>query len=274
MTILQALILGIVEGITEFLPVSSTGHLLLTQRLLGISGSEAADAYAICIQGGAILAVLGLYRGHAIAVLKGVAGRDADGRKLLVNLIVAFLPAALIGFLFNKAIERVLFGLWPVAGAWLVGGLAIFFVARWYKQREHGAGLPLSALGWQSAFIIGLAQTVAMWPGTSRSLMTLLAGLMVGLSVSAAVEFSFLLGVITLGAASGYKLLKSGHVMLEAYGPVVLAIGFVSAWVFAVIAVRWMVAYLRTRDLSVFGYWRVGLSLITVGLLVMKVIEP
>ena len=274
MTYLQALILGIVEGITEFLPVSSTGHLLLTQRILGIHASEAADAFAICIQGGAILAVLGLYRGHAAQAVKGIAGKDAEGRKLVVNLVVAFLPAAIIGFLFNKAIERVLFGMWPVAAAWLVGGMAIFGVASWYKKREQGVGLALAGLPWQSALIIGLAQTLAMWPGTSRSLVTLLAGLMVGLSVSAAVEFSFLLGVLTLGAASGYKLLKSGHVMLEAYGPATLAVGFVSAWIFAVLAVRWMVAYLRTKDLSVFGYWRVSLALLTVALLVGHVIEP
>ncbi len=274
MTYLQALILGIVEGITEFLPVSSTGHLLLTQRILGIPGSEAADAFAICVQGGAILAVLGLYRGHAIQAAKGLIGRDQEGRRLVINLIVAFLPAAVIGLLLNKAIERVLFGLWPVATAWFVGGLAIFAVARWYKRREKGTGLSLAALSWQSAFIIGLAQTLAMWPGTSRSLVTLLAGLTVGLSVTAAVEFSFLLGVLTLGAASGYKLLKSGHVMLEAYGALTLAVGFVSAWVFAVLAVRWMVAYLRTRDLSVFGYWRVSLALVTAALLAGHVIEP
>ncbi len=274
MTYLQALILGIVEGITEFLPVSSTGHLLLTQRILGIQASEAADAFAICIQGGAILAVLGLYRGHAAQAVKGLVGKDVEDRKLVINLVVAFLPAAIIGFLFNKAIERVLFGMWPVATAWLIGGLAIFGVARWYKKREQGVGLALAGLPWQSALIIGLAQTLAMWPGTSRSLVTLLAGLMVGLSVSAAVEFSFLLGVLTLGAASGYKLLKSGHVMLEAYGPVTLAVGFVSAWIFAVLAVRWMVAYLRTKDLSVFGYWRVSLALVTVALLAGHVIEP
>ena len=274
MSFWQALILGIVEGITEFLPVSSTGHLLLTQRLLGIGGSEAADAFAICVQGGAILAVLGLYRGRAIQTLKGLVGRDDEGQKLLVNLVVAFLPAAIIGVLFNKAIERVLFGLWPVATAWFVGGIAILAMSRWYGKREHGAGLAITALPWQSALVIGLAQVVAMWPGTSRSLMTLMAGLALGLSVSAAVEFSFLLGVLTLGAASAYKLLKSGHVMLEAYGPVTLAIGFISAWVFAVLAVRWMVGYLKTRNLSVFGYWRVGLALVTVALLVGKVIEP
>jgi undecaprenyl-diphosphatase len=273
-TLLQALLLGIVEGITEFLPVSSTGHLLFVQRLLGIQSSEAADAFAICIQGGAILAVLGLYRGRAIQTLRGLTGRDPEGLKLGINLVVAFLPAAVIGALFNKAIERVLFGLWPVATAWFIGGVAILAVSRWYQRREQGTGLALTALPWQSALIIGFAQVVAMWPGTSRSLMTLLAGLACGLSISAAVEFSFLLGVLTLGAASAYKLLKSGHVMLEAYGPVTLAIGFIAAWIFAVIAVRWMVTYLRTKDLSVFGYWRIGLAVVTAALLATNVIQP
>ncbi len=164
--------------------------------------------------------------------------------------------------MFNKKIEALLFGLWPVVIAWFVGGVAILLVSRWYRRREHGAGLPLETLRWQSAFVIGLAQVVAMWPGTSRSLMTLLTGLAVGLSVPAALEFSFLLGVVTLGAASGYKALKSGHAMVEAYGVVTLTIGFVVAWIFAVIAVRWMVAYLRTRSLSVFGYWRIGLAVV------------
>src|ERR1700760_1263284 len=109
----QALVLGIVEGLTEFLPVSSTGHLLLTQRLLGIGSSEAADAFAICVQGGAILAVLGLYRKRAGQAAMGLIGRDDEGRRLLINLIIAFLPAAVIGFLFNKKIEALLFGLWP-----------------------------------------------------------------------------------------------------------------------------------------------------------------
>jgi undecaprenyl-diphosphatase len=268
----QSLLLGIIEGLTEFLPVSSTGHLLLTQRLLGIGASEAADAFAICVQGGAIVAVLGLYRRHAVRAVMGLVGRDDEGRKLLVNLIVAFMPAALIGLLFNKTIEALLFGLWPVVIAWLVGGVAILLVSRWYRRREHGTGLPLEALSWQSALVIGLAQVVAMWPGTSRSLMTLLSGLALGLSVSAALEFSFLLGVVTLGAASGYKLLKSGHAMLEAYGAVTLAIGFVVAWLSAVIAVRWMVAYLRTRDLSLFGYWRIGLAVVVAALLLTRVI--
>ena len=268
----QSLILGIVEGLTEFLPVSSTGHLLLTQRLLGISSSEAADAFAIAVQGGAILAVLGLYRRRAVQAVMGLIGRDAEGRKLLVNLVVAFLPAAVIGFLFNKKIEAALFGLWPVVAAWFVGGVAILLVSRWYGQREHGAGQSLEALSWQSALMIGLAQTVAMWPGTSRSLMALLGGMALGLSVPAALEFSFLLGVITLGAASGYKLVKSGHVMLEAYGLPTLGIGFVVAWLSAVIAVRWMVAYLRTRDLSIFGYWRVGLAVVVAALLLTRII--
>jgi undecaprenyl-diphosphatase len=254
MTLLQALILGLIEGITEYLPVSSTGHLLIAQRLLGIPDDAAANAFAIAIQAGAILAVLGIYRARAAQMLRGLVGRDPDGLRLVGLLLIAFLPAAVIGALFNETIERLLFGVKPILLAWVVGGVVILALSRWIERRRTGRAL--LELQWQHALLIGLLQCLAMWPGTSRSLVTILGGLLVGLALPAAVEFAFLLGLITLTAATGYTALKHGHVLLESYGPTVLVAGFVMAWASAAVAVKWMVAWLNRRGLSVFAWWR------------------
>jgi undecaprenyl-diphosphatase len=254
MDLLQALILGLVEGITEYLPVSSTGHLLIAQRLLGIPASEAANSYAIAIQAGAILAVLGIYRQRVGHMLLGLVGKDAAGLQLALRIIVAFLPAALLGALFKDQIEQQLFGVKPVIAAWVIGGIAILLLSRWLKA--HREGRDLSALTWGGAALIGLFQCLAMWPGTSRSLVTILGGLVVGLSLSAAVEFAFLLGVLTLGAATAYTAFKQGSGMIAAYGWPVLLAGFFMAWISAAIAVKWMVAYLNRHGLAVFAWWR------------------
>jgi len=256
----DAAILGLIEGVTEFLPVSSTGHLLVGQRLLGIEASEAANAFVVCIQAGALLAVLALYSGRLRSLLLGVVGRDAGGLRLLGYLMLAFAPAAVAGLLFAKRIEESLFGPWPVVGAWIVGGLAILvFGARipWVRSMQ---GLPLERLDARRAFLIGLAQCLALWPGTSRSLVTIVAAALLGLSVSAAIEFSFLLGALTLGAAAGWTLLHHGHALAGSYAPADLAVGFVAAFVAAVVSVRWMVAWLGKHGLQLFGWWRVLLG--------------
>ena len=264
----QALVLGLVEGLTEYLPVSSTGHLLLAQRLMGIESSTAADAFAISIQGGAILAVLGLYRARVAQMTMGLLGRDQTGRHLLFNLVAAFVPAAVIGLLLEKPIKKYLFGgdawgMWPVVAAWFVGGLAILAVS--FARRRRGAspstGLDLDQLTIRMALIVGFAQCLAMWPGVSRSLITIVGGVLVGLSLPAAVELSFLLGVITLTAATLYDALKHGPEMLATYGAVPLLIGFVSAWISAVLAVKWMVNYLKSHGMEIFGWYRVALAI-------------
>ena len=270
MDLWQALVLGLVEGVTEFLPVSSTGHLLVTQRLLGIAQTGASDAYAICIQAGAIAAVLVLYTRRLRQLAAGLLGRDPEGRRLAVALVLAFLPAAVVGLLFDEPIERLLFGPWPVVAAWFVGGLAILLLAR--RAPRPGRSLALGELTAGGALLIGLAQVLALWPGTSRSLVSILAAGFVGLSLPAAIEFSFLLGLITLGAATGYKLLGHGHDMLAAYGLASLAAGFVAAAVAALLAVRWMVAYLARHDLSLFGWWRLLAAAAVAGLLLARVI--
>ena len=264
----QALILGLVEGITEYLPVSSTGHLLLAQRLLGIPSSTASDAFAISIQGGAILAVLGLYRSRVASMVRGLLGQDETGKRLALNLIAAFIPAAVLGLLLEKIIKKYLFageawGLWPVVAAWFVGGIAILAVSWWRRQKADSprAGLSLDQLTLHMAVIVGVAQCIAMWPGVSRSLITIVGGVLVGLSLPAAVELSFLLGVVTLSAATAKDALDNGAEMLAAYGPVPLAIGFFAAWVSAVLAVRWMVGYLNRHGMEIFGWYRLLLAI-------------
>ena len=274
MSIGQAAILGVVEGVTEYLPVSSTGHLLLAEKIMGIGNAagqspveeertkEALDAYTICIQLGAIIAVLGLYFRRVRQMLAGLMGKDEAGRRMLINVVVGFMPAAVIGLLFNKIIKSYLFGAWPVVAAWFVGGVAILVFSRWHDRgdKTSGRGMALGELTWKMALVIGFAQCIAMWPGVSRSLVTIVAGVLTGMSMAAAVEFSFLLGVVTLGAATAYDALKHGQVMLETFTVSSLAVGLVFAFIAAVISVKWMVAYLNKHGLAIFGYYRVVLA--------------
>jgi len=268
MDLIQAIILGIVEGLTEYLPVSSTGHLLLAQRLMGIPSSDASDAFAICIQAGAILAVLGLYRKRVGQMMFGVLGQDDAGRKLAINILAAFIPAAALGFILEKTIKKYLFagdawGLWPVVGAWFVGGVAILAVSFWRRRRHiQAGGLALDDLTVRMAVIVGVAQCLAMWPGVSRSLITIVGGMMVGLSLPAAVELSFLLGVLTLSAATAYDALRHGEAMLETFGVLPLLAGCLAAWLSAVLAVRWMVGYLNKHGMEIFGWYRVALAIV------------
>ena len=265
----QALILGLVEGLTEYLPVSSTGHLLLAQRLMGIDSSTASDAFAICIQAGAILAVLGIYRQRVAQMVMGAVGRNEAGQRLLINLLSAFVPAAVLGLLLEKPIKKYLvggdeWGLWPVVAAWFAGGMAILVVslARRRRGTSPTTGFDLEHLTVRMALIVGLAQCIAMWPGVSRSLITIVGGVLVGLSLPAAVELSFLLGVITLTAATAYDALKHGPEMLATYGATPLLIGFGAAWLSAVLAVKWMVGYLKSHGMEIFGWYRVALAFV------------
>jgi undecaprenyl-diphosphatase len=287
----QALLLGVIEGITEYLPVSSTGHLLVAQHLMGIGtqGAEAkaaADTFAICIQGGAILAVLGLYRRRLAQMIRGVLGKDPQGLRLAAAIIVGFLPAAVIGLLLNDWIEQKLFGMWPIIFAWVVGGILILVTEWWAKRRPaRGAGRDLLELSWKMALVIGLLQCVAMWPGTSRSLMTIVGGLLVGLSIKAAVEYSFLLGVLTLTAATAKKAVwpvsnvaetydtwfGGTRLMWDYYGPLPLAVGIVAATVSAAIAVKWLVSYLQSHGLALFGWYRIAIGAVVGGLVVAGV---
>jgi undecaprenyl-diphosphatase len=211
--------------------------------------------------------VLGLYRARIAQMLRGLTGADAEGRRLLVHVLVAFVPAAVLGKLFNDPIERVLFGLWPVAAAWMVGGVLLVALPELRKRRAHAATFGLDDLTPQRAALIGLAQCAALWPGTSRSLATIVGAQLLGMELAAAVEFSFLLGLVTLSAAAGYKALKSGGAMVTAIGPRDLVTGLVVAALSAAVSVRWMVAWLQRRGLAIFGWYRVALALVVATLL-------
>ncbi|MHB1138714.1 MAG: undecaprenyl-diphosphate phosphatase [Microthrixaceae bacterium] len=277
MTWWKAAILGLVEGLTEYLPISSTGHLLVASDLLGLGTSEAdvaaANTYAIAIQFGAILAVAGLFWQRFRDMLLGLIGRSEEGRHLLIVLVVAFAPAAVLGFLFDDMIEDVLFSPWPIVVAWFVGGLLILGLERAgkipHRDEPTADGRdPLLAITVRQAAIIGLVQCIAMWPGTSRSLMAILGALLVGVTMRAAVEFSFLLGFVTLTAASGYSLLSDGGALVDQFGLLNPFIGLVFAFVSAVIAIKWMVAYLQQHSLAIFGWYRIVASGLTAGLVI------
>jgi len=290
---MDAVILGLVEGITEYLPISSTGHLILTNRLLGLdSGTpvydnegapimvageaaeaprpytlgEAAYAYVIVIQAGAIAAVVILYWRTILNIALGCIGRSPSGRRLALNLITAFLPAAVIGLLLDDWIESNLGdNIYAVAGALFVGAFVMLGVERWRKHGRKGAidpgdGPELHELSLKQSLMIGFIQCLAMWPGTSRSMATIVGGYLAGLSPKHAAEFSFLLGLITLTAASGYKFVSNGEQMLAALdlGPVLL--GCLMAFVSAAVAVKWMVGYLSKHGLALFAWYRIALA--------------
>ena len=190
----------------------------------------------------------------------GLMGRDPAGLQLAIRVALAFVPAALLGLLLESRIKSLLFGPWPVVAAWLVGGAGILWVSQWMRSMEGRGPGSVEVLTCRAAFLIGVVQCMAMWPGVSRSLATILGGILVGLSMPAAVEFSFLLGVVTLGAATGYDALKHGHAMMEAFDALPMALGFAAAFLSAVLAVKWMVGYLNRHGLEIFGYYRLGLA--------------
>lgn len=252
--------LGLVEGVTEFLPVSSTGHLLVTSRLLGLEG-PAVTSFEIIVQVGAIAAVVGLYRDRIRSMVLGLAGRNDDGRRLVGCLVAAFLPAAVIGLAAGSTIKERLFDVGPVAVAWIVGGVAMLLAER---RRPHDVdGSSLATLTARRAALIGVAQCLALWPGVSRSLVTILAALAVGLGVRAAVEFSFLLGAVTLGAAAASEAYSARATLLADLGVVAPAVGVVVALVSAAVTVRLFLGFLTRRGLAPFGWYRIGVGSIT-----------
>ena len=267
LSVFAAIVLGLVEGITEYLPVSSTGHLLVTNEVLGLGGTESADnaleAYAICIQAGAILAVFVVYLDRIKQMFEGLLGRSDEGRRVLTAVIVAFVPTAIIAVAIFDRVREQLFGVTPIAVAWFVGGLVIIALSR--TGFFDRAGVELTEITLRQAGLIGVMQALAVWPGTSRSLVTIIAGVLVGLSLRAAVEFSFLLGLITLSAATVYAGLSDGQTMVDNFGYLTPLIGLVVAFISAVAAVRWMVAWLNDRGFEVFGWYRLVIGVAAFG---------
>jgi undecaprenyl-diphosphatase len=268
----QAIVLGIVEGITEYLPVSSTGHLILASGLMGLSdtpeGHQAVSAFNIVIQGGAILAVLGLYRQRVWQMIKGLVGKDPNGLRLAVNILVAFLPAAALGLAFDDLIEEHLFTAGVVLTMLAIGGVYMIALDKAViaPRRKEQAGMTLDELRPFRALVIGLLQCVAMVPGTSRSMMTITGGVLVGLKPKDAAEFSFLLGLPTLGGACVLKLFKDltrddgTPTMIEVIGWEALALGIIVSTISAMLAVKWLVGFLNKHGLALFGWYRIALA--------------
>ncbi len=275
MNIIQAIVLGLVEGVTEYLPVSSTGHLIIAADLLGLGETpaeqEAVDTFNIVVQGGAILAVIGLYFPRIVQMLRGLVGKDKAGLKLAMNIIIAFIPAAVLGVLLNDWIEEQLFNTPSVITALALGGVFMITLDRMKFKKVDQDDNPendLIELSAGKALFIGFMQCIAMWPGTSRSMMTIAAGVIAGLKPKQAAEFSFLLGLPTLGGACVYSLGKNlkrssennTPNMFELLGWAPIAAGLIVATISAAIAVRWLVAFLNTHGLAPFGYYRLVLA--------------
>jgi undecaprenyl-diphosphatase len=254
--LLKALILGLVEGFTEFLPISSTGHLILAGDLLDFN-DERGKLFEIVIQSGAILAVCWEYRAKIISVVSGLT-RERAAQRFTLNLFVAFLPLAVLGLLFGKAIKAHLFNPIAVATTFIVGG----FIILWAEKREHRIRFEtVDELGLVDAFKLGLCQALALIPGTSRSGATIIGGLFLGLSRKAATEFSFFLAIPTLSAATVYQLYKERHLLsIDDIG--MWVVGFVAAFVSAFLCVRWLLRYISSHDFTIFAWYRIAFGLI------------
>ncbi len=255
--ILDALILGVVEGLTEFLPISSTGHLILVSDLLG-ANDEKGKVFDIVIQLGAILAVCWEYRARFARAFSGLA-TDPVQQRFAANLAVAFVPAAVLGLAFQSQIKAHLFNPITVALALVVGALAIFAIELWYKR--HGAPRvnTVDEMTWVDALKVGLAQCFSLIPGTSRSGATIMGGMMFGLSRQAATEFSFFLSVPIMFAATGYQVVKYRDLFTAAdVGP--FAVGFVVSFLTALLAVRALIRYVAHHDFKAFAWYRVVLG--------------
>lgn len=257
--IIKALILGIVEGLTEFLPISSTGHLILAGDLLDFT-DEKAKLFSIVIQVGAILAICWEYRGKIASVLAGLTSQR-QAQKFVLNLAVAFMPLAILGLLFGKHIKALLFKPLPVALAFIVGALVIF----WAEKREHKIRIDnVDDLTLLDAFKLGIAQAFALIPGTSRSGATIIGGLFFGLSRKAATEFSFFLAIPTLMAASAYDLYKHRDLLHVENDGIHFAVGLIAAFISALLAVKGLLRYISHHDFIIFAWYRIVFGLVVI----------
>ena len=255
--LIKAAIMGVVEGLTEFLPVSSTGHLILTGSLLGLT-DEKSKVFDVAIQTGAILAVMIVYWQRIRETLTGL-GSDRRAQRFALNVFIGFLPAAVVGLLVYKAIKTYLFNGPVVAGAFIVGGLIILWVEKTQpvKPRIHSVDdmTPMDAIK------VGLVQCLGMIPGTSRSGSTIIGGMLLGLSRKAATDFSFFLAIPTLIAAGGYSLWKERHSLHMADVPM-FAVGFIVSFLAAWACVRWLLRYVATHNFVPFAWYRIAFGIV------------
>jgi len=254
--LLKAAILGIIEGLTEFLPISSTGHLILAGDLLDFN-DEKGKVFEIVIQFAAILAVCWEYRTKILSIACGLPS-DRSAQRFAINLAIAFLPAAVLGLLFASKIKQYLFAPVPVALAFIIGGVFIL----WAEKRDHRVTVAsVEDMGWKDALKVGCAQALALIPGTSRSGATIIGGLFFGLSRKAATEFSFFLAIPTLTAATVYEVVKNRD-MFHAQDIGMFAVGGIASFVSAFLCVRWLLRYISNHDFTAFAWYRIAFGLL------------
>ena len=254
--LLKALVLGVVEGLTEFLPISSTGHLILAGDLLGFN-DEKGKIFDIVIQTGAMFAVIWEYRHRFGGVLKGLA-TDRKAQRFVANLVIAFMPAAVLGLAFGKYIKQALFKPVPVAIAFIVGA----FVILWAERREHTVRVAsVDDMTWRDALMVGCAQCFALIPGTSRSGATIIGGLLFGLSRRAATEFSFFLAVPTLIAAGAYDFYKN-RALFDVQDLGIIGVGLAVSFVAAFLCIRWLLRFIVSHDFTIFAWYRIAFGVI------------
>jgi undecaprenyl-diphosphatase len=263
---LHAFLLGVLEGLTEFLPVSSTGHLFLLGLLFGHE-DEATKALDIVMQLGAVIAVVVYYRGRLASIARGILKRDPASLRLLLALGIGFLPAAVVGLAFHKFIKASLMSAGPIAGALIVGGIIMIAIEA-KRARTHDKGLDgLEHITPKRALTIGLLQCFSLWPGTSRSMATIVGGQLSGLSTATAAEFSFLLAIPTLGAATVFDLVKHGHEIAAAPGgAIALAVSMSMSFAVALLVIAGFISYLKRFGLAPFGWYRIALGVVVVAL--------
>ncbi|RCS57375.1 undecaprenyl-diphosphate phosphatase [Parvibium lacunae] len=256
--LIKAAILGVVEGLTEFLPISSTGHLILASSLLGMH-DEKGKLFEIFIQTGAILAICWEYRRRLAATCAGL-WHEPSAQRFALGIALAFLPLAILGLLFGKQIKAVLFAPVPVAIAFIVGGLIILWVERRQANCQPRVQT-VDEMSLSDAVKLGLAQAFALIPGTSRSGATIMGGMLFGLSRKAATEFSFFLAIPTLILAGLYELLKQRHLLAWQDIPV-FAVGLLTAFISALVCVRWLLRYVSTHSFVVFAWYRIAFGIV------------
>jgi undecaprenyl-diphosphatase len=255
--LLKAAILGVVEGLTEFLPISSTGHLIVAGSLLNFN-DERGKLFLIVIQSAAIAAVMWEYRAKIFNIINGLKNKDAAAQRFVFNVFIAFLPLAILGMLFGKHIKAALFNPITVAVTSIVG--AIFIL--WAEKRRHVVSVETADdLNWKDALKVGFAQALALIPGTSRSGATIIGGLFFGLSRKAATEFTFFLAMPTLIGATIYELYKE-RALLNSADLDMWVVGAVSSFVSAFLCVRWLLRYISTHDFTIFAWYRIAFGLI------------
>lgn len=257
--LLKAALMGVVEGLTEFLPVSSTGHLILTAALLRLTG-ETIKVFEVVIQTGAILAIVGLYWQRLIGTLRGLP-REAQAQRFTVNVLLGFLPAALAGFWLIGPIKAVLFNAWVVAAGFIVGGLIMLWVEAVQARQPAARVATVDDLGWRDALAVGLIQCAALVPGVSRSGATIIGGMALGLSRRAATEFSFFLAIPVIFGAAAYDLYKHRDLLAAADLPL-FAVGLVASFVSAWVCVRWLLRYVATHTFVPFAWYRIAFGVL------------